>query len=367
MKISKLLTIAALAGLLTSCGRQYCTINGSVENTSDVDTMYFARMTDGIFIPCDTVVLNHGKFKTRIACDSTIIASYYFRDRQNGEIYSNIFFIEPGEVTLNIGMDSRAYGTENNDIYYQITDSALTIQEEMEEIYQQILSEDTTGGFQPNEEAEQALEELDRLSTELLKENLKKHIDKPVGYFLFISCYNMLEAEEIIDLAGKVSKHYRNNPTLEYLVEDAERSLNVSTGQSLSELVLPAMDGGELKLEEIIKANKLTLIDCWASWCGPCRADMPHVVNLYAKYHGKGLEIVGISFDEDETAWKNAVKKMDMTWPQASELKSWDNIMTRRFGVTSIPHTILLDNEGTVIGQQLRGEDLEKAIKEYLD
>ena len=87
----------------------------------------------------------------------------------------------------------------------------------------------------------------------------------------------------------------------------------------------------------------------------------------YEKYHKKGLEIVGISFDEDETAWKNAVKTMHMTWPQASELRSWDNIMTQKYGVTSIPYTILIDSNGTIIGQQLRGEELENTVKQYLE
>ena len=154
---------------------------------------------------------------------------------------------------------------------------------------------------------------------------------------------------------------------MKYIKEDAERSNMTSNGQSFIDITIPSMDGGELKLSDIIRDNKLTLVDCWASWCGPCRAEMPNVVSLYEKYHKKGLEIVGISFDEDETAWKNAVKTMNMTWPQASELRSWDNIMTQKYGVTSIPYTILIDSNGTIIGQQLRGEELENTVKQYLE
>ena len=224
-----------------------------------------------------------------------------------------------------------------------------------------------TAEYSPDEKTEQELVALEQQSNRFVTESVKKYIDKPVGYFLFLSCYNMFTPQEVLELSQKVSSHYKNSNALKYIEEDAERSNMTSNGQSFIDITIPSMDGGELKLSDIIRDNKLTLVDCWASWCGPCRAEMPNVVSLYEKFHKKGLEIVGISFDEDETAWKNAVKTMNMTWPQASELRSWDNIMTQKYGVTSIPYTILIDSNGTIIGQQLRGEELENTVKQYLE
>ena len=224
-----------------------------------------------------------------------------------------------------------------------------------------------TAEYSPDEKTEQELVALEQQSNRFVTESVKKYIDKPVGYFLFLSCYNMFTPQEVLELSQKVSPHYKNSNALKYIEEDAERNNMTSNGQSFIDITIPSMDGGKLKLSDIIRNNKLTLVDCWASWCGPCRAEMPNVVSLYEKYHKKGLEIVGISFDEDETAWKNAVKTMHMTWPQASELRSWDNIMTQKYGVTSIPYTILIDSNGTIIGQQLRGEELENTVKQYLE
>ena len=120
------------------------------------------------------------------------------------------------------------------------------------------------------------------------------------GYFLLLSCYDMFEPAQIVELAGQVPAQYKNDTALRFLMEEAQKSGKTANGTSFIDVIIPSIDGGELKLSDIVKQNKLTLVDCWASWCGPCRAEMPHVVELYAKYHEKGLEIVGISFDEEE-------------------------------------------------------------------
>lgn len=362
MKTTNLL-ISGLICLFASCSPQDCKIEGTVENAKDGDTLYLARMYDGNFIPTDTIILHGEKFTFRERCDSTIIASFFFYDRESDEVYSNIFFMEKGNIRLEIGSEGSVSGTENNDIYQKIADSIYALHERMSDIY----ARQDTAGHSPDENTERELVALEQQSDRIVTESVKRHIDKPVGYFLFLSCYNMFSPQETIELSQKVSPRYKNSNALKSIVKDAERSNMTSNGQSFIDVTLPSMDGGELKLSDVIRDNKLTLVDCWASWCGPCRAEMPNVVSLYEKYHKKGLEIVGVSFDEDEAAWKNAVKEMRMTWPQASELRSWDNIMTQKYGVTSIPYTILIDGNGTIIGQQLRGEELENTVGQYLE
>ena len=358
--------MAGCIGLLASCSSNICKIEGTVENAKDGDTLYLARMNEGNFAPTDTIVLHQGKFSLQTECDSTIIASYFFYAKESKEVYSNIFFMEKGNVRLDIGPEGRVSGTENNDIYQQLTDTIFALHEQMNRIYTQHAPSDTVA-FQPDEQTEQELLALERRSSQFVKGSMTKYIDKPVGYFLFLSCYNMLEPKEILGLVEKVPAQYKGSAAIKYITEETQKNSITSNGQSFIDVTIPGMDGKELKLSDIVKNNKLTLVDCWASWCGPCRAEMPNVVALYKEYHKKGLEIVGISFDEDETAWKNAVKELGMTWPQASELQSWDNVMTEKYGITSIPYTILIDNEGTIIEQQLRGEELEEAVKQYLD
>ena len=127
------------------------------------------------------------------------------------------------------------------------------------------------------------------------------------------------------------------------------------------------INGKQVSLHKAISKNVVTLIDFWASWCGPCRAEMPHVVRVYNAYKDKGLGIIGISLDEDGEKWKDAVSQMGMEWTQLSDLRGWDNEISSSLGVRSIPFTVLVDSKARVIAAGLRGNALEEAIKSELD
>ena len=104
------------------------------------------------------------------------------------------------------------------------------------------------------------------------------------------------------------------------------------------------------QLSEFVGNGKVVLIDFWASWCPPCRKEMPHLVELYKQYKNKGFEIVGISLDSKPEAWAKGVKDLNITWTQLSDLKGWQNAGAALYGVNSIPHTVLVDKDGTIHG-----------------
>jgi thiol-disulfide isomerase/thioredoxin len=106
------------------------------------------------------------------------------------------------------------------------------------------------------------------------------------------------------------------------------------------------------------------LVDLWASWCGPCRKENPNVVKAYQKYHPKGFEILGVSLDENDKAWKKAIAKDELNWVHISDLKGWNNSVAQLYGVTGIPQNFLIDPQGKIIATSLRGADLEKKLAE---
>jgi thiol-disulfide isomerase/thioredoxin len=112
--------------------------------------------------------------------------------------------------------------------------------------------------------------------------------------------------------------------------------------------------------------GKVTIVDFWASWCGPCRAENPNVVALYNELHSKGLNIIGVSLDKDAKKWKEAIAKDKLSWAQVSHLKYWDEPIAVQYEVQSIPATFILDASGKVVAKDLRGDALRAKILELL-
>jgi thiol-disulfide isomerase/thioredoxin len=112
--------------------------------------------------------------------------------------------------------------------------------------------------------------------------------------------------------------------------------------------------------------GKVVLVDFWATWCGPCRAELPHVIATYKKYHDQGFEIIGISLDQDQAKLTGFTKAMNMTWPQFFDGQGWQNKLAAKYGIESIPAAFLLDGNGKIIGRDLRGEALMQAVAKAL-
>ncbi|MHB8520319.1 MAG: TlpA family protein disulfide reductase [Limisphaerales bacterium] len=112
--------------------------------------------------------------------------------------------------------------------------------------------------------------------------------------------------------------------------------------------------------------GKVVLIDFWATWCGPCVAELPNVLKTYEKHHPKGFEIIGISLDQDEKALRTFIKERGVTWQQYFDAKGWASKLAGKYGVTSIPATYLLDGEGKILAKNLRGGALEAEVGKAL-
>ena len=169
---------------------------------------------------------------------------------------------------------------------------------------------------------------------------------------------------DIIDKTDAATfKAYPENPFVQQHHQMVEVERKTAIGSPAPEISLMDTEGKIRKLSSL--KGKVVLIDFWASWCGPCRKENPHVVAMYGKYKDKGFEIYSVSLDKDRESWLKAIAKDNLTWPNhVSDLKYWKSEGAAAYGVTAIPFTVLVDKKGKIVAKKLRGEELENKVKE---
>ena len=138
-------------------------------------------------------------------------------------------------------------------------------------------------------------------------------------------------------------------------------------GKRFLDVQEPDTKGKLRRLSDYAGKGKWVLVDFWASWCGPCQEEMPNVVAAYKKYHDKGFEIVGLSFDADRDDWMNAIKTWNMPWIHLSDLNYWESKAGKVYKIEGIPDNVLIDPDGIIVARDLRGPELDRCLSEIFD
>jgi thiol-disulfide isomerase/thioredoxin len=359
---SILFSAAVLA--LTACHSNTYKISGAVEGLNDGDTLFITNdLQTGI--PTDTLIVKDGKFELSGETDSTYLCMVYSEKRNE---LNAPFFIEPGNISIKLVETpgaSRVGGTKCNEQWQELNDSVMTIGKEINRIAEHIYG-NTVDEMEQQKGMDQ-IEKLNQRFSAIVVKTTEKNIKNEFGYFL-LTYY----PEELIDnqtrmkLIDKLPDEKQKRPAIQKMLANLKQASESAEGMTIKDFTQPGLDGTPVSLLGEVSKSKITVIDFWASWCGPCRQEMPFMVELYDKYKDKGLNIIGISLDEDSDAWKAATQQLNIPWVQMSDLKGWENVIAKHFCVTSIPHTIVVDQQGKILKRGLRSEKLEEFVVDQL-
>lgn len=198
---------------------------------------------------------------------------------------------------------------------------------------------------------------------EEIKKLVSNNLNNIVGAYIFASkapyIYSETERNETYKKASSIFQKY---PLVQSMLSQVKVSSSTLAGNKYKDFQLPDTNGTLQKLSNSVSKNRYVLLDFWASWCGPCRSEMPMLKSIYEKYHAQGFEIVSISLDSKKEDWLKAIKDLQINWHQWSDLKGWNSEAAKKYGVSSIPCTILIRSDGVIISRNLRGEKLANQI-----
>ena len=174
------------------------------------------------------------------------------------------------------------------------------------------------------------------------------------------------QAPEVFDSVFTcLYRKYPKDPYVQYRVSEVENNKFLSPGSEAPDFTLADTNGVKVSLSDF--RGKVVVIDFWASWCRPCRQENPNMVRLYKSFHDKGLEILGVSLDNDRRSWMDAIHKDGLYWTQISDLKQWECVVARQYRVSGIPFTVLIDRDGKVVAKGLRGNELRQRVEALLN
>ncbi|MDD3780935.1 MAG: TlpA disulfide reductase family protein [Proteiniphilum sp.] len=374
-------TFLLLCGLLvlsncTQQNDQSFTLKGKIGDWNDPATIYLSYWSEGNE-NLDTLQLQKGSFSftgnisepapARLILDYT--GEGMGQAAQAGHIL--YLYLENGTVKLNSPdslqnsqfIDSPINEEHQAYLEYvggQIQDLAARMNQKVMQATPEQMK-DTTFMAQLNREYTQLLAERSQKQQQYVREH-------PDSYFsieaLSESVSSDFDVEVIEPLFLSINEKYRESFTGKAFAQRIEAAKTIGIGKKAPDFTQNDPKGNPVSLSDF--QGKYVLLDFWASWCGPCRQENPNLVKAYAAYNDKGFEILGVSLDnkDGKEAWVNAIEKDGLTWTQVSDLNSWNNEVARMYGVRAVPQSYLIDPEGVIVAQNLRGEALEEKLAE---
>jgi len=365
-KILSLLAVVMLV-IATSCTKPGYTVTGTVaDNSLDSTYVYLYDMNQEDRVPLDSTLIANKSFKFTGTADTAKLVMMVVKYKEVSG--SSPFVLTNAKLTANvtfITIDSTKVpaisikGTPENDDFAKLNAADDENNLKMRALYN---NPDTTKMDSINNEVNR----LDSLMAITKEQYINNHINMPSSAFVFQYLQYGMSSEEQEAYLAKCNEAFKSIPMVDKIVKHLAILKKVAVGQKFTDFTMNNEKGEQHKLSEYVGNGKVTLIDFWASWCGPCRGEMPNVVKAYAQFKNKNFEIVGVSLDSNAENWTKAIKDLKITWPQLSDLQGWKNAGAQLYGVNSIPHTVLVDKDGTIIANDLRGEELIKKLTEIL-
>jgi thiol-disulfide isomerase/thioredoxin len=331
--------------------------------TKHVNKLDSTEVKDGKFVITGTLEEPSMAYLVMKVQDSTLMDTPHEKKRDVLTV-----FIEKGTIhvdTQDSINNAKVTGSASNDDFIALNSLLKDVTSQLNELqaqYRQLyMSKDEEG----MKKLEPRFDELEASQKKIMGDYLKNNSGSPIALFVLgqYAGYEINPAE-IEPIYNKLNKSLRNTPSGKQFAGWLAVAKKTAVGQPGMDFAQPDADGKNVSLTAF--KGKYVLVDFWASWCGPCRAENPNVLKAYSKFKDKGFDVLAISIDEKKDKWLAAVQADNLPWTHVSDLKGWNNAAAELYGIRAIPQNVLINPEGMIVAKNLRGDALEKKLEEIL-
>lgn len=391
--------LLALASIDASYAQQTFTIKGKVRgNNANGTRVYLTKPNETGERRVDSTVIKNNTFTFKGKLDKPAMHRIFLTKGKGAEAkkpenwLASGFYVDAGTITYDGHIDSlpsyyyrpkqpnvkpTIKGSKAQDLADQL---AASISEQRREInrldeeYNIKYHRPALDGIFNTEEGISLLRQMDPLESEITKRKLTFIRNNPQSVVAFDTALNffyamnlVLTPSQIDEMLHSLAKDWNATPEFKRLKEVAEQAKKTAIGAPYLDGKILDTNGNEVSLSSIFpKDKKYILLEFWASWCGPCRGEIPHLKHSYQVWKDKGFDIVSISLDEKDADWRKAMGMEDMKWNQYNANGGFDSPLIKAYNITGIPYALLIDRDGKIVRTGMRGASLDWALEELL-
>ncbi len=366
--ICSILIVSVIIGITISCENK---IENNFKLTLDIENggdnvILLSKREGGEMISSDSVQLVEGK---GIITGTINMPEFYYLMVKGTRNYIPVF-VEAGDIVIQADMDNLKNplisGSLAHESFNAFNDSVSVYDQQTSLLGSQYGEASKQNDTARMEEIEEEYMSVEDKKTDYLIEYAIKNNSNVVSAFLVLNNSYKFELEDLDKIVSSFDPSIDSSGYVKSLKKHVATLKRSSVGQPFIDFTLNDPDGNPVPLSSVTNGNYV-LVDFWAAWCSPCRAENPNVVLAYNNFHEKGFDVFGVSFDKDHDKWVEAIAADNLTWTQVSDLKYWSSAAGKLYGIQSIPQNILIDPNGIIVEKNLRGKDLQDKLAELLN
>lgn len=315
-----------------------CSLNGVLPDQSvDGKTVYLQTVADDrrTLITVDKTTVKKGRFAFRNLPLKGSLLRFITMIEPNRK--SLPVFIEPGEVFIRFDSIPAARGTKMNDTYTTFCEKIRSLEEASQDVAP---------------EWEKFIQSI---------------ITNDAGVYFWVNYANQINPDTALNLLSLMEENQKNNQAVKATEEQLLALQATQVGNYFTDISGVTPTGQNVALSDYAAKGNFVLVDFWASWCVHCVKEMPALKKLYQKYHDKGFEVIGVSLDTQEAAWKISIERLGLAWVHLSDLDGWEGNVAQSYAVELIPCMVLVDPNGIIVYRGRSGEELEQMLATALD